>query len=217
MVKKKIKKRVRKFVAKRKQGFSFHNEVDKSWRYLKDSDNYVAVVAGIFILFFMFGFIFPYIAPPETLEPILEEVRKLIEDLIKQTEGLGFIGMWEFIFVNNATIAFIAIFFGFVLAIVPIFLLVSNGLVIGLISSIVTKQAGFFSLWMLVPHGIFEIPAIIISFAIGVKFGAFILATDKLKEFKFRFKNSMRVFFFIVLPLLIFAAIIESALIVFSS
>ena len=88
---------------------------------------------------------------------------------------------------------------------------------IGLISSLVTREAGFSSLWMLVPHGIFEIPAIIISFAIGIKFGAFIFCDDKLKEFKFRLNNSLRVFFFIILPLLVLAAIIEAGLIVFFS
>jgi stage II sporulation protein M len=191
------------------------NPFFKGFKYLKDSDNYVAVVAGVFVLFFMFGFVFPYVAPAEVLEPVLEEVRKLIKELIEKTEGKGFTGMFGFIFGNNVAIAFIAIMSGFLLAIVPVFLLMSNGFMIGLISSLITAEAGFLSLWRLFPHGIFEIPAIIISFAIGIRFGAFILRDDKLKAFKFRLLGSARVFFLIVVPLLVVAAIIESVLIVF--
>ena len=209
MANKKIKKR------EKKKKFSFRNEGSKARKYLKDSDNYVAVVAGVFVLFFMFGFVFPYVAPAEVLEPVLEEVRKLIEDLIEKTEGKGVLGMFGFIFGTNVSIAFIAVAFGLLLGIVPIFLMMSNGFMIGLISSLITAEVGFLSLWRLLPHGVFEIPAIIISFAIGIKFGAFIFAQDKLEAFKSRFWNSARVFFLIVVPLLLVAGIIESLLIVY--
>lgn len=214
-MKKKIKKRSVKNVIEKEKEFSFQEEVNSAWRYLKDSDNYVAVVVGVFVLFFMFGFIFPYIAPPELLNPILDQIRELIEQIIKETEGKGFVEMWAFIFWNNVSIAFFAAMFGFFFAIVPIFLLMSNGVMIGLISSLVTREVGLFSLWRLLPHGVFEIPAIIISFAIGIKFGAFIFNKNIGETFFERLKGTFRVFFLIIVPLLVLAAIIEAALIVY--
>ena len=211
MAKRKVKKSLKK-----KQGFSFGNEIESAWRYLRESDNCVAVVAGFFVLFFMFGFVFPYVAPAEILDPVLEEVRKLIEEIIRETEGKGLVDLWGFIFWNNSLIAFVSIVFGFLLGVVPVFLLLSNGFMIGLISSLVVAEAGFLSLWRLFPHGIFEIPAIIISFAVGIRFGAFILRENRWREFKLRLLGSLRVFFFVVVPLLVIAAIIESLLIVFS-
>ena len=68
-------------------------------------------------------------------------------------------------------------------------------------------------LWRIFPHGIFELPAVFISLGLGLKLGTFIFQRNKLKAFAEFFWNSLRVFLFIVLPLLIIAAIIEGSLI----
>ena len=217
MVKKKLKnKNIRKTTRKSKK-FSFHNEFDEAWNYLKSSRNYIVVVSLLFALFFILGFSLIYIAPPEILDPLLDEIRKMIEEIIKESQGKNFIEMWWFIFFNNSSIGFISILGGILFGIFPIIFLISNGVSIGLISSLVASKEGLWTLWMLVPHGIFEIPAIIISFAIGIKLGAFIFNKNIWKEFKFRLQNSLRVFFLIILPLFIIASIIEAGLIVFFS
>src|SRR3989344_5907031 len=209
MAKKKIKKK-----EKKKENY-FQQETELAWKYIKESKDYFGIVSGIFILLFLIGFSFPYLAPPELLNPLLEQVKTWVEELMKETAGKGFIEMWAFIFFNNTSIALISLFSGFLLGVIPIFLLISNGLVIGLISSIVTKEVGLFSLWRLLPHGIFEIPAIILSFALGIKFAGFILKKNFKKEFKILLKDSIRAFIFIIVPLLVLAAIIEAFLIVY--
>ena len=200
---------------KKKKENYFQQETELAWRYIKKSKNYITVVSGIFVLLFLIGFSFPYLAPPELLDPLLEQVKIWVEELMEETAGKGFVEMWAFIFFNNTSIALISLFSVFLLGVIPIFLLISNGLVIGLISSIVAKDVGLFSLWRLLPHGIFEIPAIILSFALGIKFAGFILKKNFKKEFKILLKDSIRAFIFIIVPLLVLAAIIEAALIIY--
>jgi len=77
-------KKMKKRLMKKKKKFSFHGEVEEAWKYVKKSDNYILVVVGVFALFFMFGFVFPYVAPAEVLEPILEEIQKWIEELLRK-------------------------------------------------------------------------------------------------------------------------------------
>jgi stage II sporulation protein M len=65
----------------------------------------------------------------------------------------------------------------------------------------------------LLPHGIFELPAIILALAFGLRIGMFFYSKNPELEFKYRVKNALRVFVFIIVPLLIIAAIIETSLI----
>jgi uncharacterized membrane protein SpoIIM required for sporulation len=60
---------------------------------------------------------------------------------------------------------------------------------------------------------VFELPAVFISLALGVKLGMFIFSREKGKEFMRRARNSMIIFVCIVIPLLIIAAVIEGLLI----
>ena len=73
---------------------------------------------------------------------------------------------------------------------------------------------GYLILLRLLPHGIFEIPALILSLGLGLKLGFFIFTKNKKKYLKDNLINSLRVFVYIILPLLIIAAIIEASLMV---
>jgi stage II sporulation protein M len=123
--------------------------------------------------------------------------------------------MISYIFFNNIQIGFMGLIYGFVLGIFPIISIFVNGYVVGYVSSSAISSAGVVSLLNLLPHGIFELPAIFISFGMGIKFGSFIFYKEKMKNFSKFFVNSLRVFVFVVLPLLIIAAIIEGSLISF--
>jgi stage II sporulation protein M len=65
----------------------------------------------------------------------------------------------------------------------------------------------------LLPHGIFELPAIILALAFGLRTGMFIFSKKPELEFRYRIKNALRVFVFVIVPLLVIAAIIETSLI----
>ena len=199
---------------KRKQKFSLRRKYLESFKFIKESLNYILSVFALFVLFFAMGFILPYVAEPSVLDQIMKIVEEWVKEILEQTEGLGFFGMWEFILFNNGLVALLSIFSGFLLGIIPALLLFSNGLVIGIISAIAFSVEGSSSFLKLLPHGIFEIPAIIISLAIGIKNASFLFAKNPRKRFAYLMKNSFWTFLLVVLPLLIIASLIEAFLIV---
>jgi len=104
-------------------------------------------------------------------------------------------------------------FFGIMLSIFPVLSALVNGYVLGFVASKVSAGSGFFVLWRLLPHGIFELPALFISLGLGLKLGTFVFQKKKLKTLREYLFETIRVFFFIIIPLLIIAAIIEGSLI----
>lgn len=194
---------------RKKKRYSIFNEYKETWNFLKESKYYLLGVVLTFILFFIIGFFVPI---PEF---ILSMIKEWVSEVLKQTEGLGFFGMWFFIFKNNVSIAFLAIFLGLFFGLFPALSLIFNAYFVGAVTSMVVKETNIREIWRLVPHGIFELPAIFISFAIGIKIGTFILYRNPWEKMKEYLKNGLRIFIYFVAPLLIIAAIIEAALIVF--
>jgi stage II sporulation protein M len=85
--------------------------------------------------------------------------------------------LWLFviIFLNNTFIAILFIYLGLIFGILPMFMLVSNGMVLGFVLS----QLGSGSTWSvlikgILPHGIFELTAILLAFAYGLKLGSLV-------------------------------------------
>ena len=87
---------------------------------------------------------------------------------------------------------------------------------LGFVAKKTVAFEGFSILFRLIPHGIFEIPALIISLALGLKLGMFLFIykeKNKGKEFLTWLKSSIKVFIFVIIPLLVIAGIIEGILI----
>ena len=126
------------------------------------------------ILFFVlgiFGFLFPVFFEQQIFE--------LIARIIAETKDKGLFGLTAYIIHNNVQSAFFALIFGIVLGIVPLGVLIINGYVLGFISNKTIALEGPLVLWRLFPHGIFEIPAIMISIALGLKIGSFLFKAKK--------------------------------------
>ena len=181
----------------------------KSWNYIKECKNFILFILVVFLFSVLIAF---YFQPPE----VVDFIKQFIEDILKQTQGLGTWQMIVFILNNNLSSAFFSMIFGLILGIFPVLTAFTNGYILGFVADKVIAIEGISVLWRLAPHGIFEIPALIISLALGTKLGFFITAgRDKIKkEFLRRLQESLRVFLFIIMPLLIIAAIIEGILIV---
>ena len=192
---------------KRKKENFFVEQYSKSWNYIKLSREFTYSAILIFAIFAVLGFFFPV---PELLE---KEILKMIQDILAKTKGLSGLEMTNFIFWNNLQSSFFGMIFGVLLGIFSAAVALVNGYVLGFVSKIVVIEAGFSSLWTLFPHGIFELPAIFISVGLGLKLGSFPFQKKRGDAFKNYFVNSLRVFVFIVIPLLIIAAIIEGSLI----
>ena len=185
-----------------------YGNFEQSLEYIKESKNYIWFSLILFFLASFIGYFFPVF--------FSEQILEMIRELIDKTEGLDGIELIRFIFLNNTQSSFFALFLGVFFGIIPFFILIVNGYVLGFVANIVVGEEGLFVLWKLLPHGIFEIPAVLISIGLGLRLGMFLLfyhGKGKWKEFKSWLNDSLRVFVFVVVPLLVIAAIIEGLLI----
>ncbi|MFA5952998.1 MAG: stage II sporulation protein M [Candidatus Pacearchaeota archaeon] len=183
----------------------------ESFKYLGSCYKQILFIFGIFVLFGLAGFFIP--VPEYLSNQILEYIKQLLE----KTENFGFFGMFKFIFLNNLKSSFFGWIFGLPFGIFSVFTSLFNGYILGFVASESVVENGFVFLWRILPHGIFELPAVFISLGMGLKLGSFFLKKNKKEFLSDNLKKSFITFLLIVIPLLIIAAIIESALIVFGA
>lgn len=270
---------------KKKRKKEKKSEFRETLDFVAESKIYFFVAIVLFLITIIIGFVFPVF--------FVDYIIKVIEQLALQTEKMNFIQLFIFIFSNNLKTAFIGVFSGILVGIIPLVILLFNGYVLGFVGNKVVASSGFLVLWRLLPHGVFEIPALILSLGLGLRLGMFLLSAKEkkkgilaffislscflvicfiifslvlllspfktpdnltniqlnplvylfplvflalvfiisnivgmkvlsindrrlvLKNLKERFENSFRVFVYLIIPLLIIAAIIETALIIF--
>ncbi len=190
----------------KKKGF-FRENYRESLKYIKDSRRFIYSVIAVFLFFTLIGFFVPV---PSILET---KILEFIEELLRKTEGLSQRELIWFILWNNLQSGFTGMLFGVVLGIYSVIGALVNGYVLGFVSSKVVGGNSLFTLLRLFPHGIFELPALFISLGLGLKLGTFIFKKNKIESLKNYLINSIKVFFFVVIPLLVIAAIIEGSLI----
>lgn len=191
---------------KSKDANFFSLNYKKTWSFIKESKKFIWVVIAVFVFSLLLGIFFQ---PTEISKIILDYIEKVVEE----TQDMSSLEMISFIFLNNLRVGFMGIIYGFLFGIPPVLFAFGNGYVVGFVSSLAVSSSGAVSLLSLLPHGIFELPAIFISFGMGIKLGSFIFYKDKLNKFVYFFKESLRVFLFVIVPLLIIAAVIEGILI----
>ena len=231
-------------MARKKTKSFFTENYRKSWRYIKESKNFIYITLVIFLLFIFIG---AFIPAPEFLE---KQIFEFIEELLRKTAGMSQRELISFIFLNNLQSGFFGMILGILFGIFSMITSILNGYLLGFVSSRAAYEEGIFVLWRLLPHGIFELPALLLSTGLGLKLGfpfihryfkyywkrknilallgAFFLIPviltlilDKnlrkyqLKDFLFKVNNSLRVFLFVIFPFLLIAAIIEGSLIFF--
>jgi stage II sporulation protein M len=193
-----------------KKKFDLKKEYQQCFNYIKECRKFIYLIILIFVVFSLIGFFAP--AP----DSVSVQIRLFIEELLKQTQGMSQGELIKFIFLNNLQSSFFGMLFGAVLGIFPVIASLSNGYLLGFVAFESVKSEGIFVLWRIFPHGIFELPAVFISLGLGMKLGTFILEKKKIESFQKYFWNSLRVFFLIVIPLLIIAGIIEGSIIFLS-
>lgn len=142
-------------------------------------------------------------------------VRDLLEQLVPTLsllKSLPPLAIFLFIFINNSLKALLVILLGFLFGLFPLYFIYANGRLIGLISALVFAKSGLtLTLGGILPHGIFEITAIIIAASYGLWLGVrfFQTITQKI-PFWGAFRRAMAVYARVVLPLLLVAALIET-------
>lgn len=172
----------------------------KSLQYIKSSSVYILTALFLMASSVAIGFVFA---------ENFSFLNETLKEIISRTLYLNSYQLTAFILMNNAIAGFVSIVVGIILGIIPIISSIGNGVILGY----VLQKVGISESWRLLPHGIFELPAIIISFGLGIKLGFSVFNKNKIKTFKERLRNALLAFTFIMIPLLVIAALIEGLLI----
>jgi stage II sporulation protein M len=205
-----MKNKIRTINERNKNGLNgfMYNNFKTALKDMKKLKKYLIFSVLLFFISLILGIMFPDI--------FKEQVLKLMKELVDRTQGMNALELIGFIIDNNIKASFIGFILGIFFALVPIGVLIVNGYVIGFVINMSIGLKGIFVLWRLFPHGIFEIPAVMISISLGIRMGSFLFVyhgKNKGKEFLKWLKDSIRIFIFIVVPLLVVAGIIEGSLI----
>ena len=167
---------------------------------------FISILIPIFLLIIsiLYGYFIPKIEIPFE-KSIIHQILQPYVELYKPYNIFTVI----FLFLKNTLVVFIAFFLSPLLLISPIFVIILNGFITGYIASILPLDI---AIKALVPHGIFELSALVITSSSGFRFGFYIIMKFiKHKEYKIIeiLKKEIK-WIYISLILLLIAAIIET-------
>jgi stage II sporulation protein M len=137
---------------------------------------------------------------PDMASGILASFQEIAEDLMQRSTPELIVA----IFLRNGMAAVISIFLGIIFGIVPAAAILFNGLLFGAVLQMAPGD-----IWRVLPHGIFELPAMFIAWGLGLWVGQWFLQPPRLEHLKDRLGRSLKVLLALILPLLVVAAIIE--------
>ncbi len=169
---------------------------------------WVLVSIALFILGMVLGFY-----PPKGFEDFISENLGAIEKLSSTLAPFSLVTFFVIVLKNG-----LALLFSFALSpflcLVPALTLLLNGSILGFVSlKVIEEESLPVLLGGILPHGIFELPAIIIGLAAALEFGAAAMQAVVMREKRAglftSFKQSLR-YLFIALALLVPAALIET-------
>ena len=148
------------------------------------------------------------LAPPDNYSEMLQE----FSELLKPLRNAGPLLLLLVIFLNNALKALGVIVFGVLLGLPPVLFICVNGLILGALISEVEPVRGLgYVIASLAPHGVIEIPMLLLATALGFTVGWESLKwiTGKKSLVKSRLSHSLKLYLTWVLPGLIVAAVVE--------
>jgi len=167
----------------------------------------------IAISLFVIGLIFGLFTPTGTISLITEDVAAL-EEFGGMLVSLPPILTAILIFVKNASVLLFSFALSPILCLIPIMSLTVNGWLLALVSTIaVEKESVGFVLAAVLPHGIVELPALILGEAAALSFGSILILSlfnkDRRKLLMPNFKQNLK-YLVIAVALLLPAALIET-------
>ena len=188
--------------------FSLNENFKQALKDLKLIKSYFIFSVVLFLVITLIGAVFPIF--------FQEQILKLLKEIMEQTQGLDSLELTQFIMFNNLKSSLIALVLGIFFGIIPLGVTVVNAYVLGFVINKSVMIEGPLIIWRLFPHGIFELPAILISISLGLRLGLFLFiyqGKNRGKEFWKWIIQSIRIFILIIMPLLVIAGIIEGLLI----
>lgn len=182
--------------------------LNKELEYLKSSRKYILIMTMIFIISVIAGLV----ASLKDLG-LSENYLDMLKESFGWIKDLHPIGIVLVIFLNNALKSLLSIVLGVGLGIIPVIFIGGNGLLLGIVANQVSSEKGaLFVLAAILPHGIMEIPMVLISSGLGLRLGYIMYSSIIGKETDMRSEltQSLRIYMRIVVPLLFVSAVIET-------
>ncbi len=132
----------------------------------------------LFSLFvFLFSVIYGYfsaVQSPEQAIQVLDQFKEIFGPILAYSSLIQF----SLVFLNNAFSLFLTISLGIAFGIFPVLSLFSNGSLVGIFAYFWVQKMPLSEFFFgIIPHGIIEIPILLIGSAIGLRLGR--LATEK--------------------------------------
>lgn len=185
------------------------NEINfkRSLKVLKENKTFILAAGFLLIGTAIIGWIYPNLFAAEQ-EKIMEYLKSFA---LKKT----FLELMPAIILNNLRASFFAMVLGIAFGIFPIIAATVNGYIVGAVMRKAYELTGVQILFFIIPHGIFEIPALVISMGLGIKLGLWVLEKKKKAYLKKCFFDFASVYIFIIMPLLLIAGVVEASLIFF--
>jgi len=139
----------------------------KDREYLYSLRKYILIVTGLFILSLIIGLMISVIYPGFS-----ENYFEMFQQSVGWITTLNPLAIMLVIFLNNAIKSLVALVLGIGLGIIPFLFVAGNGIILGIVIGFISRQQGaLFVIAALLPHGIIEIPMVLISAGIGLKLG----------------------------------------------
>ncbi|WP_300408451.1 stage II sporulation protein M [Lagierella sp.] len=167
----------------------------------------------VMLITFLISAVF-FIFNQKLTQTILDEFMKSVGDQILVDGKISAIGL----IINNVTACVVMVLLGIIpYLFLPYLSLIINGGIIGAAFAMIISNMGnkgiLTFLASILPHGIFEIPAIVLSFALGVSLCIFLM--DKIRKKPTTpngvyFSNLIKTFVFVCIPLLLVAGVVEA-------
>lgn len=174
---------------------------------------YVRRISPMF-LFCLFLFTFSLVMGFYMGEGLEQDALNELTESYSDLGNLGALGLFVFIVVNNIGKSLVFMILGLVLSIPPLLFVVFNGFFIGWLSYAVSVETGLgFVALALIPHGIVEIPAILLSMCMGMGLGY--QAVNRLRGrhgLGAEWRDAWGLFLWRIAPILIFGAVLEISL-----
>ena len=173
-------------------------------RFLKSLWPYILIATVIFVISIIIGLL----VNPEISRNIIEELKETLAPL----ESLGPLALLIVIILNNTIKALFSIILGIVVGLPSLLFVGFNGFTIGVVVSAFQYDIGFIPMVAgLAPHGIIEIPLLLLSTSLGLIVGMEVIKfiARRKSQVKATLKQSLILYAKWILPGLIIAALIE--------
>jgi len=178
-------------------------------KWFRDSIPYIYWSIVLLLVAICFG-LSAFIGAPEFSESIIIH----LEHIASQTLAQSRYQLFFFIFFNNSIKALGVILFGILFSVIPILFLIINGFIIGIVTaSVVSSEGVLFLAGGILPHGVFEIPALLLTSALGWVLGIHLfqrIKKQKTTPITITLVFAGRFFIFIIVPLFLVAAFVEA-------